>query len=103
MSCLPLNYIISVFLHNSTDDERKSKNNSLQVKGKIAGIIVFIAYTLMFFVVKFFPYSLTMYGMEVMFYFFAISSFIFCAFVWRFLPETYSKTLNDIHNYFVRK
>lgn len=77
--------------------------NISQVKGKMAGIIVFTAYTLMFVAVKIFPYLLNMYGMEVMFYFFSASSLIFCTFVYYFLPETYGKSLNDIHNHFARK
>jgi facilitated trehalose transporter len=69
----------------------------------MSGIIVLIAYFFMFFAVKMFPYSLNMYGMEVMFYLFAISSFGFCTFVHFFLPETYGKSLNDIQQHFTRQ
>ncbi|CAG9808596.1 unnamed protein product [Chironomus riparius] len=75
----------------------------IEVKGKMSGILVLIAYFFMFFAVKFFPYSLNMYDMEVMFYLFAISSFAFCIFVHYFLPETYGKSLNDIQEYFTTK
>jgi hypothetical protein len=70
------------------------------VKGKLAGITVLIAYNFMFFAVKIFPYTLNMYGMEVMFYLFALSSCAFGCFVYFFLPETYGKSLNDIQDYF---
>ena len=69
----------------------------------MSGVLVLIAYFFMFFAVKIFPYSLNMYGMEVMFYLFAISSFAFCIFVHYFLPETYGKSLNDIQEYFTIK
>ncbi|KAG5672139.1 hypothetical protein PVAND_002293 [Polypedilum vanderplanki] len=75
----------------------------IEVKGKMSGIIVLIAYFIMFFAVKIFPYSLNMYGMEVMFYLFAISSFAFCTFVYYFLPETYGKSLNDIQKHFTKQ
>lgn len=69
----------------------------------MSGVLVLIAYNFMFFAVKFFPYLLNMYGMEVMFYLFAISSLVFCIFVHYFLPETYGKSLNDIQEYFTAK
>lgn len=73
-----------------------------QVKGKMGGLTVTIAYVLMFGAVKLFPYLLSLYSMEVMFYLFAASSLAFCVFVYNFLPETYGKSLIDIQNYFVK-
>lgn len=73
-----------------------------QVKGKMGGVTVTIAYAFMFVAVKSFPYLLSHYGMEVMFYLFSLGSLLFCAFVFCFLPETYGKSLIDIQNYFVK-
>lgn len=74
----------------------------IEVKGKMGGFTVTLAYFIMFSSVKVFPYLLSLYSMEVMFYLFAMSSFAFCIFVYNFLPETYGKSLIDIQNYFVK-
>lgn len=74
----------------------------LQVKGKMGGFTITIAYAFMFGAVKIFPYLLSLYSMEIMFYLFALSSSAFCIFVYNFLPETYGKNLVDIQNYFVK-
>lgn len=68
----------------------------------MGGFTVTFAYALMFGAVKVFPYLLSAYSMETMFYMFAISSLAFCVFIYRFLPETYGKSLIDIQNYFVK-
>lgn len=68
----------------------------------MGGVTVTVAYAFMFGAVKIFPYMLSSYGMEIMFYLFALSSLLFCAFVFCFLPETYGKSLIDIQNYFVK-
>lgn len=73
-----------------------------QVKGKMGGFTVTLAYIVMFSSVKMFPYLLSLYSMEDMFYLFALSSLAFCIFVHNFLPETYGKSLIDIQNYFVK-
>lgn len=73
-----------------------------QVKGKMSGLTVAVAYLLMFGIVKIFPYLLNLYSMEVMFYLFAASSLAFCVFVYNFLPETFGKSLIDIEDYFVK-
>lgn len=73
-----------------------------QVKGKMGGLTVAIGYLLMFGAVKFFPYLLSFYSMEVMFYLFAAGSLAFCIFVYKFLPETFGKSLIDIENYFTK-
>ncbi|CRL05457.1 CLUMA_CG018168, isoform A [Clunio marinus] len=73
----------------------------IEVKGKMGGLTVAIAYVLMFSVVKVFPFFFNLYNIETMFYLFSASSLAFCAFVYRFLPETYGKSLIDIQNYFV--
>lgn len=65
----------------------------LQVKGKLGGITVTIAYAFMFGAVKTFPYLLNQYSMEMVFYLFALSSLAFCVFVYKFLPETFGKSL----------
>lgn len=67
----------------------------------MGGLTVTVAYVLMFGAVKTFPYLLSLYGMEVVFYLFALSSLAFVIFVYNFLPETYGKSLIDIQNYFV--
>lgn len=68
----------------------------------MGGFTVTVAYVLMFGTVKLFPYLLSLYSIEAMFYLFALSSLAFCIFVYNFLPETYGKSLIDIQNYFVK-
>lgn len=69
----------------------------------MGGLTVTLAYMLMFSSVKSFPHLLTKLGMDVMLYLFAASSLAFCIFIYRFLPETYGRSLIDIENYFIKR
>ncbi|CAO1423911.1 unnamed protein product [Diamesa hyperborea] len=72
----------------------------IEVKGTLGGIIVTIAYTLMFGVVKIFPYLLNHLTMQGVLFLFSLNSFLCCIYVFIFMPETYGKSFNEIEKYF---
>lgn len=72
-----------------------------QVKGKLGGFIVSIAYVLMFGVVKIFPYIMDCLSTQHIFYIFTINSFVGVLFTYAFLPETLGKSFKEIESYFV--
>lgn len=74
----------------------------LQVKGKIGGFIISIAYILMFGVVKIFPYLLDFLGTQNIFYIFALNSLLGVLFTYMFLPETLGKSFEEIELSFKR-
>lgn len=74
----------------------------LQVKGKIGGFIVAIAYTLMFAVVKIFPYAMDYLGAQGIFYTFSANCFMAVCFIYAFLPETLGKSLAEIEASFAK-
>ncbi|XP_055316513.1 facilitated trehalose transporter Tret1-like isoform X2 [Sitodiplosis mosellana] len=74
----------------------------IEVKGKLGGLIISIAYMLMFSVVKLFPYIMDWLGMQQIFYLFALNSFIGVLFTYAYLPETLGKSFKEIEMYFVR-
>jgi hypothetical protein len=54
----------------------------------------------MFGVVKSFPFALTVAGSEGIFFFFSFMSLAGVIFVYKFLPETLGKPLQEIEDYF---
>jgi len=74
-----------------------------EVKAKLGGVIVSIAYLLMFVVVKSFPFLLDWLGIQGIFYIFGVNSFIGVIFIYIFLPETLGKSFKEIENYFTMK
>lgn len=74
----------------------------LKVKGKIGGLIISIAYLMMFGTVKMFPYILDYMGTQQTFLIFAINSFLGVAFTYQYLPETLGKSFKEIEKSFIR-
>ncbi|XP_031636936.1 facilitated trehalose transporter Tret1-like [Contarinia nasturtii] len=74
----------------------------IEVKGKLGGLIMSIAYILMFSVVKVFPYIMDYLGVQQIFYLFALNSFIGVLFTYVFLPETLGKSFKEIEMFFVK-
>lgn len=74
-----------------------------QVKGKLGGLIISIAYILMFAAVKLFPYVMDYLGTEKLFYLIALNSFFGVIFTYFYLPETLGKSFNEIEMFFVSK
>nr|XP_029728492.1 facilitated trehalose transporter Tret1-like [Aedes albopictus]XP_029728495.1 facilitated trehalose transporter Tret1-like [Aedes albopictus] len=70
------------------------------VKGKLGGFVVSVAYVLMFAVVKAFPYLLDLVAIQGIFYLFAITSFAGVIYVYGWIPETFGKSFQEIEQHF---
>lgn len=82
--------------------QKKIIFSCFQVKGKLGGFVISIAYILMFGVVKIFPYILLIFSAQQIFYIFALNSFIGVLFTYAFLPETLGKSFREIEMYFTK-
>ncbi|XP_065077162.1 facilitated trehalose transporter Tret1-like [Ochlerotatus camptorhynchus] len=72
------------------------------VKGKLGGFVVSVAYVMMFVVVKAFPYLLELVGIQGIFYLYAITSFAGVIYVYGWVPETFGKSFQEIEQHFVK-
>lgn len=72
------------------------------MKAKLGGLIVSIAYVMMFIVVKSFPFAIDYIGAQGIFYLFATNSALGVIFIYYFLPETLGRNFNDIEAFFAR-
>lgn len=73
-----------------------------EVKGKLGGLVVALAYILMFGVVKIYPSAMEVLGIQTMFYIFATASFTGVLFSYFFLPETLGKSFLEIEKHFTK-
>lgn len=73
------------------------------MKGKLGGLVISIAYVLMFCVVKMFPFVMDNLGIEKVFYLFAVNSLMGVVFTYFFLPETLGKSFQEIEMFFAAK
>lgn len=71
-----------------------------KVRGFVAGLTIFVGYTMSFIIIKVYPAMVHSMGNENIFLFFGIISVIGIGFVYFFLPETKGRTLEEIENYF---
>lgn len=76
---------------------------SIKYKAKFGGASIAIAYILMSFVLKIFPFVLEAFNMSVIFVIFGGMSFLCCLFIYFFLPETHRKTFAEIEQHFVKQ
>jgi MFS family permease len=74
----------------------------IKYKARFGGLTVAIAYILMFFVLRTFPFLLENLSISIIFLFFGLASLTCCFFVMFFLPETHRKNLTEIESYFAK-
>lgn len=74
-----------------------------EVKGQLCGLVVGVAYILMFSTVKSFPYAMDWIGIQGLFYIFSATSFATVLFVYMFVPETFGKSFKEISKNFTKK
>lgn len=72
----------------------------VSIRGIGGGLMVSLAYIMMFAVIKSYPYILKSMSIEGIFFSFSFMSLIGTAFVYFFLPETLGKSFSDIEKYF---
>nr|CAH7737889.1 unnamed protein product [Callosobruchus chinensis] len=72
----------------------------MKVKGKLGGILVSIAYVMMFAVVKVYPYLVDVITIQHLFFVLSVLNLFGFVFLYFFLPETLGKTFSDIQSYF---
>lgn len=72
----------------------------VSTRGIGGGLMISLAYIIMFAVIKSYPYILKSMSIESIFFSFSFMSLIGAAFVYFFLPETLGKSFSDIEKYF---
>ncbi|XP_015597576.1 facilitated trehalose transporter Tret1-2 homolog isoform X2 [Cephus cinctus] len=72
----------------------------ISVRGTGSGLMVSLAYIMMFGVIKSYPYAIEGMGGQGIFFFFSFTSLLGTSFVYFFLPETLGRTFTEIEQYF---
>lgn len=75
----------------------------VRVRGKLGGMIIGIAYLMMFVVVKIFPFLLNAVKLQCIFYVISIVNLCGVCFVVVFVPETLGRSFRQIEKYFINK
>lgn len=70
------------------------------IRGIGGGLMISLAYIIMFAVIKSYPYILKSMNIEGIFFSFSFMSLTGAAFIYFFLPETLGKSFSDIEKYF---
>ncbi|XP_074040592.1 facilitated trehalose transporter Tret1 [Leptinotarsa decemlineata] len=74
----------------------------VKARGKLGGLIVSLAYVMMFVMLKIFPFLLDIISLDYLFYIMSVINLFGFAFLYIFLPETLGKTFSDIEKFFTR-
>ena len=72
----------------------------ISVRGIMGGVMVSIAYIMMFGIIKSYPFMIAKMGAQGIFFFFSATSLIGVSFVYIFLPETLGKSFSEIEKHF---
>lgn len=72
----------------------------VSIRGIGGGLIISLAYIMMFIIVKTYPYILKNMGIKGIFFSCSFTSITGTAYVYFFLPETLGKSFSDIENFF---
>jgi MFS family permease len=72
----------------------------ISVRGVLGGVMISLAYVMMFGMIKGYLYMMDTMGAQGTFFFFSASSFLGAVFVYIFLPETLGKSFSEIEQYF---
>lgn len=75
----------------------------ISVRGIAGGVMVSMAYVMMFGMIKSYPFMITTMGVQGVFFFFSVTSLVGASFVYIFLPETLGKSFLEIEQYFDNK
>lgn len=73
------------------------------IRGIFCGLIISLAYLVMFGVIKGYPYALKAMGAQSIFFLFSVTSIFATLYIYFYLPETKGKSLSDIERYFAGK
>ncbi|KAF2882484.1 hypothetical protein ILUMI_23709 [Ignelater luminosus] len=74
----------------------------VKVRGRLGGVMISVAYLLMFGTVKVFPFLLEIIQIQSLFYIFSVVNLCGVCFIFFFLPETLGKSFTEIERYFQR-
>lgn len=75
----------------------------LEMRGLAIGVSVFLLWTTNFFVGLFFPSLVAAFGISSTFFMFAVIGALSLVFIWRMVPETRGRTLEQLEEHFRKK
>lgn len=72
----------------------------MNVRGVMSGVLVAVAYVMMFGTVKIFPYLLEWLKVQTIFFGMSVTNVLAVCFIFFFVPETFGRTFAEIERYF---